>query len=244
MPAWPVSTTSMPVSGRWWPGTMIRLANRQRARPNGGEDGDAGPLEGVPVGCEGHHRHPGTRDRGRIDVVRRSRARFRRHRRGPAAGRRCSDPGQDDDSGIRLRGRVRRRCRQPRRTGPVGGRKLVGVGCGPGRRTLPGGAGQRHRRVHPGPGLVLRSERDQADVRAGAPRRRIRRVLDAGPCGPHGPNGRRPGVGARRDRGRIRRRSVRLDPTGARLRTVARVGPGNARGRGRRMDGRRLLSRQ
>ena len=124
----------------------------------------------------------------------------------------------------------------------MGGRQLVGLGRGPRGGTLSGGARHRHGRLDPGTVVVLRCERAQADVRTSAPRRRLRGVLDAGPCGSDDPQRRRPWVDPGGDRGQMRHRPVRLDSTCAGLRSRRGVDRRNAHRLPGRMAGRGLLT--
>ena len=133
-------------------------------------EGDAGPLEGVPVGVKDIINTRGLRTTAGSTL-------FADH--APASdatvvarlrGRRCGDPGQDHHPGVRLRRRDRRRREESSSAGPVGRGQLLGFGRGAGSRLLPGGPRHRHRRIDPGTVVVLRRERAEADVRAGAPR--------------------------------------------------------------------------
>ena len=195
-----------------------------------------GPLHGLPMTVKDAFETEGLVTTSGAPELRDHVPDAGRRRRRPAAGGRggrssarptCRSTPRD----LQTYNEVYGRTNNPWDARP-GGRRVVGRRRGgAGRRADRARARQRHRRLDPQPGALLRRVRAQADVgdRArsaatspGPPGRSS--VADVGVAGPDGPQRRRPGPRARRAGRAGRRRRRRLAPrAAARRATAARV---------------------
>ena len=166
-----------------------------------------GPLHGIPVGGEGHHRR--RRPADHLPFAHPARQR----RAGGRGGDRPAAPGGRDHPRQDRHPRIRHRRAELRPAVPAGaqsvepgpspGRIVLRLGRRGGGGAVPRGARFGHRRVGAQPGELLRHRRAEADLRAGVAPRGVPALLHLGPCRSADPHGGGHGADARRD-GRAR----------------------------------------
>ena len=200
---------------------------------------DLGPLHGIPIGVKDivATREGPTTAQSRALPAEWSVPYVDSPVVGAAPRRRCGAHRQDHHDGVRHRlsrpGHAVPAAPQPVEPVDVDGRLVVGHRRGHRRRGVPGGHRLRHRRQHPAPGVLLRGDRLQADLRAraqgrgGAARVHLRPRRSAGGVG--GRLRRR----ARRHRRPRRQRRLHRGRRAARPRRGVRSGHRRPPGRGR-----------
>ena len=105
-------------------------AAREADRQRHGKAHPLGPLHGVPIGTQGHHRRRGPQDGVQLGNLSRSSRACRRRCRRPVARGRSDHSGQDGNGGIRRLGRAGSRppaipttCRERREAPPPARRR-------------------------------------------------------------------------------------------------------------------------